>query len=77
MSPQMVFSPSDLGKALHLARQFGSPTVLPARLLGLGADEPRVPTWAWMVIAFGTGALVSAAYWPKMRDFLEDWGVRR
>ena len=60
MSPQMVISPSDLGRALHLARQFGSPTVLPARLIGMGADEPPVPIWAWMVIAFGAGALVSA-----------------
>lgn len=77
MSPQMVFSPSDLGKALTIARQFGSPTVLPKRLLGLGADEAPVPTWAWMLVAFGAGALVSAAYWPKMRDFLETWGVRR
>lgn len=70
---QMVVSPADLGKAFELARQFGSPTVLPGRLLGLGADDPPVPTWAWLVIAFGAGALVSIAVAPKIREFLEDW----
>jgi hypothetical protein len=73
----MVVSPADLGKALHLARQFGAPTQLPARLLGLGADEPGVPTWAWIVIAFGAGAVVSVALGPKIRDFLEDHRIGR
>lgn len=77
MSPQVVVSPADLGKALQIARQFGSPIQLPARLLGLGADETRVPSWAWVVIAFGAGALVTVTVGPKIRDFLEDHGIGR
>jgi hypothetical protein len=77
MTPQFVLNPSDLGRALDIARKFGSPVKLPARLLGLGADEQRVPTWAWLVVAFGAGAIASAVYWPRVREFLESPGFRR
>lgn len=70
MSPQFVMNASDLGRALTIAKQFGSPLRLPGRLLGLGTDEAPVPTWAWMVVAFGAGAIVSAVYWPRLRERL-------
>ena len=72
MSPQLVVNPSDVGKALGLLSKLsaGNPIAIPARLMGIGAEEQKagVPTWAWVVLAFGAGAVVSAAYWPTLRD---------
>lgn len=57
---EFTASPSDVIKVVHTARQLEpNPLSLAGRFLGLGATEQRagIPTWAWLVVAFGAGAL--------------------
>jgi len=50
------------------------PLRLVGRLAGLGASELEagVPTWAWVVVAFGAGAAVSLLYSDDLRRKVGD-----
>ena len=50
-----------------------NPFRLAGRLAGLGSDELEagVPTWAWVVMAFGAGALVATLYGDKLTSKLK------
>ncbi len=45
-----------------------NPLRLAGRLAGLGSDEldAGVPTWAWVTVAFGAGALVAVMCGDKI-----------
>lgn len=47
-----------------------SPLRLAGRLAGLGSEELQagVPTWAWVVMAFGTGVVVTAVWGDDIVD---------
>lgn len=47
-----------------------SPIRLAGRLAGLGSAELEagVPTWAWIVVAFGAGAFATYMYGEKVHD---------
>ncbi len=47
-----------------------NPVRLVGRLAGLGSTELEagVPTWAWVTVAFGAGALVAVLYGEKLSD---------
>lgn len=51
------------------------PARLAGRLAGLGSSEldAGVPTWAWVVIAFGAGATVSVLYSDRLRRKVGDF----
>lgn len=46
------------------------PVRLVGRLAGLGSSEldAGVPTWAWIAVAFGTGAFVTYFYSERLSD---------
>ncbi len=50
-----------------------NPLRLAGRLAGLGTTELEagVPTWAWVVMAFGTGALLATLYGGKVTSKLK------
>jgi hypothetical protein len=47
-----------------------NPLRLAGRLAGLGSTEldAGVPTWAWITVAFGAGALVALVYGERISD---------
>lgn len=56
---------SDVQKAWAGAKRLdANPLRLVGRLAGLGSTELEagVPTWAWVAVAFGTGAFVTWMY---------------
>jgi hypothetical protein len=62
---------SDVQKAWEGAKRIdANPLRLAGRLAGLGSSELEagVPTWAWVAVAFGTGALLTALYGDKVTD---------
>lgn len=64
----------DVQKAWEGAKRIdASPFRLAGRLAGLGTAEMEagVPTWAWVVMAFGTGALLTALYRDSVADKLK------
>ena len=46
------------------------PMRLAGRLAGLGSSELEagVPTWAWVTVAFGAGALVAIVFGERISD---------
>jgi len=50
-----------------------NPFRLAGRLAGLGSTELEagVPTWAWVVMAFGTGAVLATLYGNKVTSKLK------
>lgn len=64
----------DLQQAWAGAKKLdASPFRLAGRLAGLGSSELEagVPTWAWVVMAFGTGALLASLYGDKVTSKLK------
>jgi len=62
---------SDLQAAWSGAKRIDpSPVRLVGRLAGLGSSEldAGVPTWAWVTVAFGAGALITLLYGDKISD---------
>jgi len=51
-----------------------NPLRFAARLTGLGSDEldAGVPTWAWVTVAFGAGALAAVLWGGKIRDRVQE-----
>lgn len=47
-----------------------NPMRLAGRLAGLGSAELEagVPTWAWVTVAFGAGALVAIVFGERISD---------
>ncbi len=61
----------DVQKAWAGAKKLDAhPVRLAGRLAGLGSDELEagVPTWAWIAVAFGTGAFVTYMYGGRISD---------
>lgn len=77
--PQFVVSPQDLHTLWRAASAIGNPLSLAQRMAGLGETEQRagVPTWAWLLVAFGAGTLVGVQVGPHVRDFLRRRGSYR
>jgi hypothetical protein len=71
MSPQLVMSPSDLGKIYRAASAIGNPIAIAGRFAGLGEAEQRagVPAWAWIAVALGIGVVVGMQYGPKLKSY--------
>lgn len=64
-----VMSPADFEKVAGAAMRIDSnPLKLAGRTLGLGDAEMKagVPTWAWIVLAIGAGAVVGIKYGPEL-----------
>lgn len=64
-----VMSPADLEKVAGAAMRIDpNPLKLAGRALGLddSAMKAGVPTWAWIVLAVGAGAVVGIKYGPKL-----------
>jgi hypothetical protein len=60
---------SDVQKAWGAAKRLdANPMRLAGRLAGLGTAEldAGVPTWAWVTVAFGAGALVTILYGERI-----------
>lgn len=56
---------NDVQQAWGAAKRLdANPMRLAGRLAGLGSEELEagVPTWAWIVMAFGTGVVVTAVW---------------
>lgn len=51
-----------------------NPVRLAGRIAGLGSSEldAGVPTWAWVVVAFGAGALATYAWRDKIADRISE-----
>lgn len=77
--PQFVVSPQDVEKVWRAAQAIGNPLGLVQRFAGLGEAEQQagIPTWAWIALAFGAGAVVGATFRPKVEDFLRNRGLSR
>lgn len=61
----------DVQQAWAAARSLdANPVRLVGRLAGLGSDEldAGIPTWAWVVMAFGTGVVVTAVWGDDIAD---------
>jgi len=71
MSPQVVMSPSDLGKLYQAASAIGNPIAIAGRVAGLGQDEQRagIPAWAWIAVALGAGLVIGIQYGPKLKSY--------
>jgi hypothetical protein len=68
-----VMSPADLEKIAGAAMRIDpNPLKLAGRAVGLGDAEMAagVPTWAWVVLALGAGAVVGIKYGPGIREKL-------
>ena len=66
-----VMSPADLEKLAGAAMRIDpNPMKLAGRAIGLGEAEMAVgvPSWAWVVLALGAGAVVGIKYGPGLRD---------
>ncbi len=60
-----VMSPADLEKVAAAAMKIdANPLKLAGRAVGLGDAEMKagVPTWAWILLALGAGAVVGIKY---------------
>jgi len=61
----------DMHKAWQGAKSIdANPLRLAGRIAGLGSEEldAGVPTWAWVTVAFGAGALVAVMCGGKIQD---------
>ena len=80
MSPQLVMSPTDLGKIYRAASAIGNPVAIAGRFAGLGEAEQQagIPSWAWIVLALGVGVVVGVQYGPELKglSFLRRNGGR-
>jgi hypothetical protein len=59
----------DVQRAWMGAKQIdANPVRLVGRVVGLGSSEMEagIPTWAWITVAFGAGALVTVMYGDKI-----------
>lgn len=66
-----VMSPADLEKVAGAAMRIDpNPLKLAGRAVGLGTAEMEagIPTWAWIVLAVGAGAVVGIKYGPALRN---------
>lgn len=66
----------DVQKAWAGAQRLdANPMRLAGRLAGLGSSELEagVPTWAWVTIAFGAGAVASLMYSEPLRRKVGDF----
>lgn len=64
-----VMSPADLEKVAGAALRIDpNPLKLAGRAIGLGDAEMQagVPTWAWVLLALGAGAVVGVKYGPVL-----------
>jgi len=62
---------SDVQQAWGAVSQYDpNPMRLAGRLAGLGSSEldAGVPTWAWVTVAFGAGALVAVVFGSRISD---------
>jgi hypothetical protein len=77
--PQFVVSPQDVQKLWTAASSIGNPLSLAQRIAGLGETEQRagVPTWAWIVVAVGVGAVAGVHFGPQITSFLRRRGSYR
>lgn len=66
---------SDVQAAWQGAKKIeANPLRFAARLAGLGSDEldAGVPTWAWVTVAFGAGALAACLWGDKISDKISE-----
>lgn len=77
MTPQLVFSPNDVERAVGALRGMHglgltNPVKVAAKLAGLGEGEWRagVPTWAWVTVALGVGIYVGSTHLPAIQEKL-------
>lgn len=62
---------NEVQQAWGAVRKFDpNPVRLAGRLAGLGSSELEagVPTWAWVTVAFGAGALVAVVFGERIQD---------
>ncbi len=74
-----VVQPSDLEKIMAGARAIdANPLRVAGRLAGLGAGELEagVPTWAWVLVAFGAGVAAGYVLRPHASKKLGVFGLR-
>jgi hypothetical protein len=64
--------PQDIGSMLGAVGAIKNPVGTALGFLGLSDSEQRagVPTWAWMVVAFGVGTYVGMQYGDKLKRYL-------
>jgi hypothetical protein len=74
-----VVQPADLERVALVAGKLDSnPVRVAGRMAGLGSDEldAGVPSWAWVLVAFGAGVGAAVVLGPRLRrkvSFLKNW----
>jgi hypothetical protein len=74
-----VVQPSDIQNFATAARAIdANPLRVAGRMAGLGAGELEagIPTWAWVLVAFGAGAAAGIVLYPRLSKKLGVFGVR-
>jgi hypothetical protein len=74
-----VVQPSDLQNFMNASRAIdANPLRVAGRLAGLGAGELEagIPTWAWVLVAFGAGAAAGFVLRPLVSKKLGVFGIR-
>ena len=65
-----VVQPADVERIATVARRIdGNPVRIAGRMAGLGTDElaAGVPSWAWVLVAFGAGIGAAVVFGPRLR----------
>jgi hypothetical protein len=71
----MELSLSDVTSVMEVAKKVDpNPVSLAGRMVGFSSEEQQagVPTWAWVALGLGAGAVVALVVAPRVRRLLSN-----